>query len=335
MPPLARVAVLLLFAAPSCSVQSLQPVWMQPLHPGWIADVRTGCKVWDSVPVHNESVTWAGVCQNGIAQGRGTLQWFQDGKPTDRYEGGLLDGKRSGKGVYTYVAGDRYEGEFHDDKRNGQGISINTSGTRYEGAFRDDKETGQGVMTWPDGAHYEGNFVDGTRTGQGVFTSRNGDHKEGLWRNGDFIEGGSVAAIQAHPNPQAQASPYSDGIRLAKEGGVLVVPVGINGAITLNFLVDSGAADVSIPADVVLTLFRTGTLSETDFLGKRTYTLADGRTVPSETFRIRVLRVGNREIRNVIGSVADVRSAPLLGQSFLSRFKSWSIDNQRQMLVLE
>ena len=35
------------------------------------------------------------------------------------------------------------------------------------------------------------------------------------------------------------------------EGGTYVVPVLINDAITLDFVVDSGAADVSIPADVV------------------------------------------------------------------------------------
>ena len=36
-------------------------------------------------------------------------------------------------------------------------------------------------------------------------------------------------------------------------GGIYVVPVLINDAITLDFVVDSGAADVSIPADVVST----------------------------------------------------------------------------------
>ena len=54
------------------------------------------------------------------------------------------------------------------------------------------------------------------------------------------------------------------------------VAVTINGQITLKFVVDSGAADVSVPADVVLTLVRTGTLTGDDFLGKRTYTMADG-----------------------------------------------------------
>jgi hypothetical protein len=44
-----------------------------------------------------------------------------------------------------------------------------------------------------------------------------------------------------------------------------VVPVLINDAITLDFVVDSGAADVSIPADVVSTLIRTKTIGPSDF----------------------------------------------------------------------
>jgi len=80
------------------------------------------------------------------------------------------------------------------------------------------------------------------------------------------------------------------------------VPVLINNAITLNFVIDSGADDVSIPADVVLTLFRTGTLRESDFIGSVTYRLADGSTVPSKTFRFNSLTVGTKKLEGVISS---------------------------------
>jgi predicted aspartyl protease len=119
------------------------------------------------------------------------------------------------------------------------------------------------------------------------------------------------------------------------EGGTYVVPVIINGAITLDFTVDTGSADVSIPADVVSTLIRTGTLKDDDFLGARTYILADGSKVPSVTFRIRSLQVGNRTLENVVGSISSANGSLLLGQSFLGRFKSWSVDNTKHALVLE
>jgi predicted aspartyl protease len=119
------------------------------------------------------------------------------------------------------------------------------------------------------------------------------------------------------------------------EGGIFVVRVQINGVIPLDFTVDSGAADVSIPADVVSTLMRTGTIQDSDFVGSKMYILADGSTVPSATFLIRSLEVGGHLIENVMGRVASAQAPLLLGQSFLSCFNSWSIDNKRQVLLLE
>jgi clan AA aspartic protease (TIGR02281 family) len=141
--------------------------------------------------------------------------------------------------------------------------------------------------------------------------------------------------VASVPGPSAQVSASSSmSVPLESIGGTFVVPVLINGKINLDFTIDSGASDVSIPADVVMTLMRTGTLTESDFQGSKTYTLADGSTVPSETFMIRSLRVGDKTLVDVTGSVASVKGELLLGQSFLSRFKSWSIDNQRQVLIL-
>ncbi len=75
-------------------------------------------------------------------------------------------------------------------------------------------------------------------------------------------------------------------------------------------------------------------MTEGDFLGKQTYRLADGSSLPSQQFTIRSLQVGDRVLENVTGSIAPVSGSLLLGQSFLSRFKSWSIDNERHALVL-
>ena len=124
-------------------------------------------------------------------------------------------------------------------------------------------------------------------------------------------------------------------IPMKRERGTYVVPVLINNAITLDFTVDSGASDVSIPADVVTTLMRAGTILDSDFISEQEYILADGSKVKSHTFRIRSLKVGDRVLENVIGSVASTKGSLLLGQSFLSRFKSWSIDNSRHVLLLE
>ena len=43
----------------------------------------------------------------------------------------------------------------------------------------------------------------------------------------------------------------------------------------MDLVLGSGAADVSIPADVVMTLVRTGTTNDQNFLGQETYVLAE------------------------------------------------------------
>jgi predicted aspartyl protease len=121
---------------------------------------------------------------------------------------------------------------------------------------------------------------------------------------------------------------------MEESGGVYVVAVRFNDTITLNSVVDSGAADVSVPADIVSTLMRAKTVTEQDFLGKQTYVLADGSKVPSQRFRIRSLKVGNKTVENVVASIASVNGEILLGQSFLNKFTSWSVDNEQHALIL-
>jgi predicted aspartyl protease len=64
------------------------------------------------------------------------------------------------------------------------------------------------------------------------------------------------------------------GVALKMEGGAFVVPVQINGAITLDFTVDSGAADVS-----VLYIGANRHHKDSDFIGEQTYVLADGSKI--------------------------------------------------------
>jgi predicted aspartyl protease len=141
-------------------------------------------------------------------------------------------------------------------------------------------------------------------------------------------------AVQAMKAELSQAHPAANRIPLAREGGTLVAPVIINNAVKLNFTVDSGAADVSIPADVFSTLVRTGTVSQADMRGSRRYMNADGESHESKTFVIRSLKIGNVEVLNAEANVSPPNAPLLLGQSFLKRFKHWSIDNTTQELIL-
>ena len=56
--------------------------------------------------------------------------------------------------------------------------------------------------------------------------------------------------------------------------------------------------------------------------------------MPSKTFQIHSLTIGHTTVENVVGSVAPPEADLLLGQGFLRRFKSWTIDNNNHQLIL-
>jgi clan AA aspartic protease (TIGR02281 family) len=124
-------------------------------------------------------------------------------------------------------------------------------------------------------------------------------------------------------------------VQLEQLGGVYVLPAVVNGAINMRFLLDSGATDVSIPADAVAAMVKAGFVKDSDFLGEQTYTLADGSKVPSKTFQLRSLKVGDVLLENVKASVSPEKAPPLLGQSFFGRLKSWSLNNTLHALIID
>lgn len=106
---LTAVSILGLIAPALAQNQSGKP-------PGWISDSKTGCKVWNPAPQARETIHWSGGCQDGYAQGKGTLEWFENGKAGDRYVGEYQGGKRNGHGVVTMSNGTRIEGDWRNDE---------------------------------------------------------------------------------------------------------------------------------------------------------------------------------------------------------------------------
>jgi len=158
------------------------------------------------------------------------------------------------------------------------------------------------------------------------------------WSPCDIVEGLvlSDSWCQRFISPRPAPDQQHAWIRVAMtiDGGTFAVPVEVNGSITLHFVVDSGASTITIPSDVVSTLMRTGSLKKSDFGGRKTFVLADGSTATSDTFTIKSLKLGSAFVENVEASVAPASGPLLLGQSFLQRFKGWSIDNVKHELLL-
>lgn len=123
-------------------------------------------------------------------------------------------------------------------------------------------------------------------------------------------------------------------VAVEPHAGTFVVPVVLNDVLTAKFIVDSGAADVSITEDMVAALMDSGTMTGADLLGNKTYMLADGTMLQGKIYRMASVRIGGKVVKDVTVRIAASKGSLLLGQSFLRRLKSWSMDNGRQVLII-
>ena len=150
------VFVFLLAAALSTATLAAEP------EGGWIADAK-GCKIYNPTPKPNETIKWSGPCKDGVAEGKGVLEYFTDGKPGARYEGTLKRGKFDGRGRLKTGDGAVYDGDW------------------VEGA-----QEGYGEYTAPDNATFRGGWTAGKPDGPGVMTGADGQVTKGIWSKGQF-----------------------------------------------------------------------------------------------------------------------------------------------------
>jgi hypothetical protein len=153
-----------------------------------------------------------------------------------------------------------------------------------------------------------------------------------------LVASAAPASAVAHPGAaDAAPIPMNSGtveLKLFPYGGTPHVPVTFD-THTAYFAVDGGAADVTLPPQVFAQLVISGSINaHRDFIETRQYVLADGRTQTRDVFRLFTLEIGGAVVRNMTVNVGDNDDSGLLGESFLSQFTSWSIDNTRGVLRL-
>jgi clan AA aspartic protease (TIGR02281 family) len=170
---------------------------------------------------------------------------------------------------------------------------------------------------------------------RGVVVRLNGEIRDKAIRSGL----GSLAVALTEPampiKPPSDAATASNEIPLESDGhGSFFVSVRINGAMTAKFVVDSGASFVALPQDLMDALTRSGALAASDILGKERYVAADGKRHKSMRLMLRQLDVGGHTVTNVEAGVVPAHAAALLGMSFLAKFKSWTLDNGRHVLII-
>lgn len=150
----------------------------------WSGRVRVYADEKKTVPLYD------GTLESGVLQGKGREY---DGDGLLAYEGGFLNGERSGSGacydegvlVYegafaggVYEGGGSlyengvlvYQGSFSAGAASGVGTAYENGARCYEGQFADGTYSGEGTAYYPDGqtVRYRGGFADGKYDGEGT-----------------------------------------------------------------------------------------------------------------------------------------------------------------------
>jgi hypothetical protein len=125
-------------------------------------------------------------------------------------------------------------------------------------------------------------------------------------------------------------------IKMKKDGNILKIPISINDVVNTDFIIDTGASNISISADLAILLIKSGTINGEDWLNDKYYQFADGSIAKSKTFNIKKLKIGNKYLYNLECSISNNLEAPLLlGQNVFNRFGKVTIDNERQIIYLD
>jgi clan AA aspartic protease (TIGR02281 family) len=122
-------------------------------------------------------------------------------------------------------------------------------------------------------------------------------------------------------------------IKMEKKNGVYYIPCSVNG-LGLQFVFDTGAGAVSISMSEAVFMLKNGYLKEEDLIGTEKYRIANGDIAEGTKINIRELKIGDRVLYNVEGSIVHSISAPiLLGQSALEKLGKFSIDYSNSIMT--
>jgi len=143
----------------------------------WIADAKTGCKVWNPVPASDESITWSGNCKDNKADGKGSLDWYKNSELQSTIIGVMQDGRCAQECSVKTKGGDSYVGEMKDNLPHGKDKIIRADGGQYEGEIKDGERHGKGTLKFASGELYSGEWKNGKMNGQGELSSADSKQK--------------------------------------------------------------------------------------------------------------------------------------------------------------
>ncbi len=263
--------------------------------------------------------TYIGKMKDGKKSGKGKAISKNNTVKEGDFENDLLNGF----GKISFLDGQVYEGIFKNDTLSGIGKIRYKSGDSYEGQILNFDESGKGIYKYFNGDLFDGNFKEGKLHGEGILNFAKGGLLKGTWNNGKYISG---------PNKKNSENSIK---LIPTTGGVFEVNVEFNSVLKLDMILDTGAAEVYLTKDIVLTLIKAKTINEGDILEGGYFMDASGNVNKSVRFNMREIKIGNKIIENVSCGVNEkIDGVNLLGLSFLKKLKSIRLNFENNELEI-
>jgi clan AA aspartic protease (TIGR02281 family) len=121
-------------------------------------------------------------------------------------------------------------------------------------------------------------------------------------------------------------------IKMQRINGIYHVPCKVNG-IPMNFVFDTGAADVTISITEAKFLIKQGLISKEDFIGNTNYQIASGDEIVGTKIYLKTIEIDGIILRNIPASIIHQQNAPLLlGQSAIEKIGKYTIDGDKLIL---
>lgn len=163
--------------------------------------------------------------------------------------------------------------------------------------------------------------------------SKSGRNQQRLERNSH--DNNSLIQREEKITANSPATFQKNVVSMTEENGIYKIPIEINGS-SMTFIFDTGASIISISNTEAMFLYKQGTLTDDDILGKESFQDATGQISEGTIINLKTVKIGSKVLHNVQASVVHNNNAPILfGQSALAKFGKISIDYNRNEITFE
>ena len=148
-------------------------------------------------------------------------------------------------------------------------------------------------------------------------------------RSSDFAPGWKAADTINVTGPV-----HIDSVAVISVLGMHKIKITIGG-ITKIWLLDSGASDLLISEEYAKELKDKGVLSDMNYIGEGSYSLADNSILSCRRYKINGVKIGRFVVNEVVLATSKQAKEFLLGKSILNKFSQWTLDNKFEVLILK